>query len=389
MAWGFYFLWKSLGISFFLQARLFSGSVSNSRLGVGMILRWQLFIGLVFFSVFFASRTTRKMPVLATAMLAYVLISALFISHWPFYSQDFVNLRLRLVSARSYGLIIALVFFVSQMSLQTVWKFLLAFRWVAVIDAVVTLASLFLFTNGAGFFNAGSMDTAFIAFSLPLFFLTAKRTRWDWAGLSLCLIAISFTQGSTAYLVLLAVVAAYFVARGQWVLVLGSAAAVSGVAVFTQKAQVLNDNGRIGPWRTIMQWWWEGPPKGWETMQTMLPDNWDALMRWRLAHSPIAFGTGTGTFQWIGPTVQNNPENVFVWMHNEYLQVLFEQGVLGLGMMLILVGYCVRRSYKSPALFACVAGVGASFLTQFPLRYFLGQVFVALLLRVVLEKETA
>lgn len=356
-----------------------------------MILRWQLFIGLIFLASFFSHRTTKRIHVAAGLLLGCVLLSALLTSFQPFYSFDLISLRLRLVSARSFILVSMLVFFVACLSAHKTQLLLRMMTFVAALNSLIVLSLLPQYPSGVGIFNAGSMDTTFIALCIPLFFWGRPKWKtkkfWRWLlVLSPCVFAIALTPGSTAYLVLFGSLFGYFLARKWWTASLGSVALVAFLAAVTKGASFWSDSGRLGPWRIFMEWFFLGAPADWQTRETVLPENWKAIMEWRLEHSPLIFGTGTGTFQWIGPTIQNVQDNIFIWMHNEYLQVLFEQGLVGLSLMLWLVGVCLWRVRREPILLATSFGLLASMLTQFPLRYPVSQLFVLLLVRVIFEE---
>lgn len=356
-----------------------------------MILRWQLFIGLIFLSAFFSYRLTKRIHVSAFLLLGFVLFSALLTSFQPFYSQDLISLRLRLVSARSFILVSMLVFFVSTLSAYKTQLFLKVMAVVATLNACVVLALLPQFPTGVGIFNAGSMDTTFIALCLPLHFSLRPEGKtkmfWFWIALVVpCVCAIVLTPGSTAYLVLFAAALGYFLARRKWKWGILAIASISILGILTQGKNLISDSGRLRPWGLFMDWFFNGPPKNWDTSEVLFQENWNAIMQWRVEHSPLVFGTGTGTFQWLGPTIQNVHENIFIWMHNEYLQVLFEQGFVGLLLMLWLIGVCLWRVRRRPILLATSFGLLASMLTQFPFRYPLSQLFVLLLVKVIFEE---
>ena len=359
-----------------------------------MILRYQLFIAVLAFCGLFSMKTTKRFHISAALLLAWVLISATLTAFQPFYTQDLLSLRLRLVSARSFIVVTMLVFGVWTLDYWRTFKWLEIMKWFAVVDAIIVLILLHWFPQGAGIFNAGSMDTTFIALCLPLYFYrqptfeesNAKSILVWGACFSVSVLAIILTPGSTAYLVLFFSLLSYFVLTRKWAAAIGSICLVVSIGLATQGKDIANDSGRLGPWKTFMSWWWDGPPANWKSQEAILQDGWNNIMAWRVEHSPVLTGTGTGTFQWIGPAIQNTRDNIFIWMHNEYLQVAFEQGLIGLTLMLWVAGVCLWRVRKRPWLFATVVGILASFLTQFPLRYPLSQIFILLVARASLEK---
>lgn len=102
------------------------------------------------------------------------------------------------------------------------------------------------------------------------------------------------------------------------------------------------------------------------------------------------FGQGIGTFHVYGPTLQlaelmrQGLKDVeipgFMWMHNEWLQVLFEAGYLGLGMAAAVFTTAIYEARKAPAKFAALMTFGALAFTQPLLRNHLTAVLGAYLL---------
>lgn len=95
-------------------------------------------------------------------------------------------------------------------------------------------------------------------------------------------------------------------------------------------------------------------------------------------HASPWFGAGTGTYTVWGI---NHQEGSWVWLHNEYLEVLFENGVLGLLSILLVYSYLLVFLFRKKAVefpIACVYGFTA--LTEMPLRLFVTQVLGVCLL---------
>ncbi len=120
---------------------------------------------------------------------------------------------------------------------------------------------------------------------------------------------------------------------------------------------------------------------------------WEAFMRWWWDNINPFFGSGGGSFQWLGPNVQGvftNPDpkaEFYMWAHNDILQAYLEQGLIGLGLAMSLLGVCLNKAWSRPWLIVSIAGVCACMLVQFPLRYVPGQLLVLALVRLSLEDE--
>lgn len=132
----------------------------------------------------------------------------------------------------------------------------------------------------------------------------------------------------------------------------------------------LNSNGRWSWWTKSFHFWFSG--------------DW--------LHKII--GTGPGSYEIYGPglqlqnTVPGKAAIIAIWLHNDYLQVLFELGFIGLFLFGILHIQVLYRSYKSNINWLFLAVVAYSFieLTQMPSRMAPTSMVAVLLLVLSLEK---
>jgi O-antigen ligase len=95
-------------------------------------------------------------------------------------------------------------------------------------------------------------------------------------------------------------------------------------------------------------------------------------------------GTGTGTFFWLGPTAQmaHGPvgaEGYFTYMHSDWLQILWEQGIPGL-VLAFAIAVAAFRKLNAPDR-GVLCGLSVMALSQMPLRFPLCAMVVVLILR--------
>lgn len=87
---------------------------------------------------------------------------------------------------------------------------------------------------------------------------------------------------------------------------------------------------------------------------------------------PWWLGSGFGTFKLWGPTTQlwyHWQEGKFwLWAHNDWLQILFELGVPGLILALVLAFQLLRRTWNAPSIFAALVALGVVMLGNYPLH---------------------
>lgn len=107
-----------------------------------------------------------------------------------------------------------------------------------------------------------------------------------------------------------------------------------------------SDSKRVVCWVWSMDYWWD--------------------------HANHWIGLGLGSFKVIGPYIQlvtnNEVNNWYVDMHNDWLQVIFETGFIGLILCLISAGFILYRSTKHTWLFSSVLTYLICSLVNYPSR---------------------
>lgn len=109
----------------------------------------------------------------------------------------------------------------------------------------------------------------------------------------------------------------------------------------------VSDSGRFWIWGTCIKYWWHSGP-------------WN-----------VVAGFGAGTLRVFYPIIQMTdatnpwPTRHMLWLHNDWLQVLVEQGVLGFLAFLYLVITMFKRK-RDPGIRAMFAAYGGVMWTNFP-----------------------
>lgn len=120
-------------------------------------------------------------------------------------------------------------------------------------------------------------------------------------------------------------------------------------------------------------------------------DVWiQAFHFWKENANPwLGFGSNS-SFQLLRLVQKLNDSDpnlgVFGWMHNEWLQFLFEQGILGLGSAIILYVALLIKSFKSPECFAAIVALGFAATANWPLHQPFTALFCATLSIYVLRE---
>lgn len=170
------------------------------------------------------------------------------------------------------------------------------------------------------------------------------------------------SHGSTAIFLTGLSFAVYFFSIRS---VLVSAVLALGAGLFFEGFDRLFDpTGRIDYWIEAF-WWW-----------TKYANQW--------------IGTGLGSFAWFGPLIYHSHGRYELWtyMHNEWLQILFEQGIVGLAAIVYFFGSMLYWTRKNRWLFTSLIVYAAAGMTQMPLRNFVTALWGALLVQEAIQNET-
>jgi O-antigen ligase len=247
-------------------------------------------------------------------------------------------------------------------------------RWVAaafVAGAVVSVAagaldgSLTSAIDGGARLEGGSGDPNFLAANLVagtvLALALAAGTReplalWALGGAMLVLIAGLVASGSRggALAAAVAVAASFVVFKGRrgWVVAFSLVAVgisalmlANAPAVWERVTEFDNDNGRSDLW----------------------------TVAWRMTEDHPVAGVGLNNFRTFAPDYVQQPgalEEVHLvvevprFVHNTYLQLLAENGVIGLGLFLGFAFACLRASWLAAERFAAMRERGLELLSR-------------------------
>lgn len=251
--------------------------------------------------------------------------------------------------ARHYGEYTALYQVQAAQTMLEVWlipfaAFYLSPYFKKVLLPVVLIQLFCIWTDRVGLLNQSSFNLAFCAASipfLPLWFVPVV------IGTSL------FNHGSTALLIMGAQALGYFLTQPRrYATALAVVVPILVVSAW-QNSGVLFDGGeRLTKYRQALAYWSETPKR-------------------------ILFGEGPGSYLWTSIGLDDFKAPLFLHLHSDWLQVLFEYGLIGLVLVLGFYLHYARQSFKYPARFAAILGIGAFALTYYPLRHFPSAVLCA------------
>ena len=280
--------------------------------------------------------------------MGYLCFSALRIFANPYspYANEpeaWVN-ALDSVSARSLAL--GMIIMLSSAVIPSA-VLIRGFQNVAILNAVTIFLTAMVAREPMGILFNASMSGCFAAATLPLFFVR-RPYPWHWIALVASSVLVAGQSMPFGVLVFLGCVWMIQRRRFNELALLAVAAACLGFALMGD--QLLSSNSRFTAWRVAMSWWQD--------------------------HANPWLGSGSGTFVSIGPDLTNgrHPDAFpakWMWLHSDWLQILFEQGILGLCLATAVFVTALRRFYhaQNQAGFYALIACGAFAAANMPLRY--------------------
>lgn len=308
------------------------------------------FIGSALFFAFKAKSEARPLVLL----WSYCVISASAVGIYPYFNvagQPHALMALTLLIAVP-GMIIVLC---KTNNLKSAISFLASLMY---LNAGIT------FYQGWGLANAGSFDAAIFMATLPLFIniKVFELDRSDWFHTAFGVFFVGWTQSNTGAMILAAYGAFYMLQKGKKGLLFGLGLIALSIAFFHKKGGS-SGFARLEGWKHYMGMWTK-----------------DANQ---------FLGSGIGTFQGMGPLLPEVPstKEVYLYMHNDYLQILFEGGAIGFVLLLFSIAWLFSIASSARLKFA-VIGFAVCMITYSPLHVMIGQLAIGILvLKIIYERN--
>lgn len=316
-----------------------------------MIQFTHAYITIILFSIGMPLFFFRGIGVLGCLLWTYGLLSAAWPGYSPFYAPEYLHpifqARVQDLALQSFGFM-AIIPPVILILADAYPRHLITF-----LRAMLVLDSFAVLHWGCGMFNVGSMDAGVIAAGLPMFLMEDVNKKILWVGFCICAIAILASTSATGAIVALIALTAFY-SRKKLLYGVIAGLSIFGVSFAIQGHELFNLSGRVAGWQSYMDWW--------------------------AREAPHLTGPGISTFEGIAPYLLNKGQEIFLYMHNDWLQILFDGGIIGFVLALAFTIQILYKARHSPALFACILGFMACMAPYAPLHFGFGQIFACSLI---------
>lgn len=343
---------------------------------------WESFFGLGFLNLIIVWRMVKVHPSVAL-MFLYCSLSSVFVMAFPnIYSKplpELYDMKISAVMMQAY--ICLLLWSIMPFLLNTdFFKATLGGLLIAAVTDSFWMVFRWIFFGRSqcyALLSNSAMDASFIACMLPLVFygIREKLYKISIPVLLLMLTAIIGTKSSTGYAAVGVALASFLLihyGKKALLIIAPLSIVISGLSYLLLKGELLNPNGRYSIWTMSMKFFWN------ET------NPW--------------FGAGLGSYFFWGPQIQMHEQqisgpmpqhmDIFLWMHNDWAQLVFELGFVGLGIFVLMVLFMGEKAWaKKNSLFPIIITYAFIAITQMPFRIFVFQTLGVALIMLCFNEE--
>lgn len=315
------------------------------------------YIGILIFVIFFIFYIHKYLKLPLTALLGYSLISAVTVALNPWFEVDYLpsDLWAKTMYSCTQTALMLILFTVVGLKLPK-----LIFKIIIGVWVIATMYWLWFIGNGLE--NGYTFSSAAIVCALPFMPIIL----WPF----ILLTAIKFAGATTVGCVGVIGLSLYWTPIVKWLnknKEMWLAAIGFPILVILVINEVLpgggltSSNGRMPAWKAFMEIWWENMP------------HW--------------FGTGVGSWEWIGPFLPNPTNTAFPWVHNDFLQMLFEGGIVGCVLLVIATGWVLWKVRYHTKARSAALGMFICMMTYYPIHFVSSFLILILICKYAISEE--
>ena len=259
-----------------------------------------------------------KIPLEYKLLWAYVAVYALYFLEYPRLHFGDYTLAYQMEAGRT----------LAEVILIPVGAMMFRKQALKILPYVVVFTLACVWLKRQGLMNAPSFNSAFCAAAIPLL---------PWWAILATLATVLTHHGSTALLIVGAQLLPFAWRRKKVFLALPILLFIA----WNHSGAMFDATDRLQHYRTYMEFW---------------------MQSWR----NIFIGVGPGTFVVKSPEMSEYKGQLFLQMHSDWLQILWELGAVGLLLSIAATWRAIRNARNISALLGCAAFA----VSYHPLRYF-------------------
>lgn len=292
------------------------------------IWRSNYFYGFIFITIFISHVISKKIALLPAICFFYFSINAfnIFINPVSIYGENglMFSTSADAYSAVSYITLLIIIMFIFLLDTKYVIKIISAFEYIILINSGYMIYNYFINNNSDGVLNNASIDSCLIACLFPVLVIRNNLFIIDYKSFFkfdiynkiqvvycflitiIPLVAIIISKSSTGYAAILLFLCLHIIrcsTKYKYLVsfIIGISCVIIGYKYLG--LEFLNDNGRLDIWKQAYNF-------------IISCEMFDKTS-----------GSGLGLFPVMSPII--NKAN-FLWLHNDYLHILFETGIVGI-----------------------------------------------------------
>lgn len=330
--------------------------------------RWA--IGLTLLWTFACVRMTKRIPWYVMAVVYYTGLSTLYVTNWrynPYYDFSKWNpVQTNVIqnfSAQGFIATLLVVLFVYFVTTKEIHRVLLTLFLIGFVHAVVFIAQkvvgFAIWTHRGdslwGLFGNTSMGATYLAILTPMV-LSVCAKGLKYFLMCLWVVALWYSQSSLAFGIFALSIGVYL---------LNCNCTIRGIlkVVFTGAIALA-----IGPFFDYQFY---------TALHIDRWDIWASYLKWLDIYSNWWIGVGSNAFMAFGPSIQQwakiEGDGHIMWLHNDWLQLLFENGIVGLILWINLSVIVLVKSFmdRNNVIFTALVAYLFAMLGNYPAQLFM------------------
>jgi hypothetical protein len=328
----------------------------TAQIDVGGAWRIEIALGMVVLTTILIAMFTssKKISLIPYLLWSNALTSALYVFEYPSLPFGSMNTAFQATAGQAFAELLVIPMFCLMLSSEMRNKIIGYLKYVMIAEIILLWAKL------PGLFLAPSFDTAFLALYMPFMPL--------WM-VGATLLTIATHHGATAITIVMAYAFVLSIRNARFRIPALAGTALMLLACFylqrdsyDQIVPMFHASERLSIYHRMFGFW-------------------------KQSGQFVAIGTGAGSFMWLSLMIDKFKPPLFLQMHSDWLQILFDLGLVGFILTVITYLMAFVKSLDRPKMHLAVVGAGVFAISYHPLRFFPSAFLIALIFAEVLTGD--